>query len=188
MINDPMRPARHCDIKTPEMTAKQGSEGFPPVVAGQPQVLILGSLPGRASLQAGQYYAQARNCFWPIMGDLFGAGRHLSYADRTRRLTAHAVALWDVIASAHRPGSLDSRIDRSTMILNDLGGFLAEHATIRLVCFNGRTAEHLYTRFVLPGLDVCAQNIERRVLPSTSPAYAALSYADKLARWSEALA
>lgn len=170
------------------MAGKQGSRGFPPIVAGRPQVLILGSLPGRASLEAGQYYAQARNSFWPIMGDLFGAGRHMPYGDRTRCLTAQAVALWDVLAFAYRPGSLDSNIDRSTIIVNDLVTFLDEHETIRLICFNGRMAAHLYERFVLPGLRAAAQRIERRILPSTSPAHAALSYADKLERWSDALA
>lgn len=170
------------------MAAKQKSTGFPPVVAGRPRVLILGSLPGRASLAAGEYYAQARNSFWPIMGDLFGAGRELPYAQRTRRLTAHAVALWDVLACAHRPGSLDSRIDRSTMIVNDLAGFLNAHATVSVICFNGRTAAELYERFVLPGLGAAGRRIDRRVLPSTSPAHAALAYADKLERWSAALA
>lgn len=168
--------------------SEQGSSGFPPVVGGRPRALILGSLPGRKSLEAGQYYAQSRNSFWPIMGELFDAGPELAYRDRKRRLTARAVALWDVLASARRPGSLDSKIDRSTIVVNDFGPFLEEHETIRLICFNGRTAAAMYERHVLPDLTGAAREIQRHILPSTSPAHAALSYADKLERWSRALA
>lgn len=166
----------------------QSSKSFPPVVAGRPRVLILGSLPGQRSLEANQYYAQARNSFWPIMGELFGAAPELPYPERKRRLTLHAIALWDVVASARRPGSLDSNIDRSTMAVNDLAAFLARYPSIRNIFFNGKMAAELYERHVLPALVGRPRGIPRQTLPSTSPAHAAMSFAVKLERWSAALA
>lgn len=161
--------------------------GFAPVHAGAPAVLILGSLPGRASLEHGRYYAQPRNAFWPIMGALFGAAPELDYAARLERLTAHSVALWDVLASGTRPGSLDASIDRATMVVNDIAGFLERAGSVRLVLFNGRTAADLYRRRVWPTLGAPAAALPTRTLPSTSPAYAAMPFERKLAAWTAAL-
>ena len=91
---------------------------FPPAFRTDARVLILGSMPGEASLAAGRYYAHPRNAFWPIMGALFGAGAELPYDQRLARLNAAGVALWDVIARCRRPGSLDSAIEDS--VPNDL--------------------------------------------------------------------
>ena len=95
---------------------------FGPSISPRCRVLILGTMPGVASLAAGQYYAHPRNQFWDIMGALFGAGRDLSYARRLARLRAAGVALWDVVAECERPGSLDSAIRREKP--NDLAGLL----------------------------------------------------------------
>lgn len=156
-------------------------QGFPPVSGADAQLLILGSMPGAASLEAGQYYAFPRNAFWRIMGDLFGAGPRLDYPLRLQRLVASRVALWDVIARCHRPGSLDASISRDGLVANDFRVFFADHPAIASVAFNGRTAADLYRKMVLPGL---GRDLEYLVLPSTSPAHAALGYARKLEAWS----
>ena len=164
------------------------SIGFPPIARRDARVLVLGSLPGRASLAAQEYYAQPQNAFWRIMGDALGAGRELAYAERVRRLREARVAVWDVCHSAHRPGSLDAKIRRDTIVANDFAAFLARHRRIARILFNGATAEALYRRLVLPGLETRARRIATTRLPSTSPAHASLRYATKLRRWSEALA
>ena len=163
------------------------SVGFPPVADIDATVLILGSLPGRRSLEAQEYYAQPQNCFWMIMGERFGAGPELPYADRLRHLTANRIALWDVVASAERPGSLDTAIVRTSVQTNDFPRFLSRHKGIGLVCFNGAKAAELYRRHVVPTLDDAYSTIRRETLPSTSPAHAAMPFAEKLRRWSAAL-
>lgn len=169
------------------MTELETETGFPPVVGEGPRVLILGSLPGRRSLAERRYYAQPRNAFWRIMGDVFGAGPELAYDARLERLTANRIALWDVLAAGRRPGSLDARIERSSAVFNDFGRFFESHTSLRAICFNGRTAENLYRRNVLPGLDAPAAGIPLHSLPSTSPAHAAMPYTEKLARWRRVL-
>ena len=151
------------------------------------RVLVLGSLPGRKSLEMREYYAQPYNAFWRIMGELFGAGPALEYPARLVRLRAHGVAVWDVLAAGEREGSLDSSIVRASIVVNDFRSFFARHRALELICFNGNTAARLFERKVLPGLPPEWASIERRVLPSTSPAYASLRFEQKLTRWREAL-
>jgi hypoxanthine-DNA glycosylase len=95
--------------------------------------------------------------------------------------------VWDVLAAGERDGSLDSAIVRSTMVVNDVAGFLAAHPRIRLICFNGTTAAALFRRRVQPWLAPEWTTVDMHVLPSTSPAHAALRFEQKLARWSAAL-
>jgi hypoxanthine-DNA glycosylase len=146
-------------------------------------VLILGTLPGPVSLEKRQYYAQSRNAFWPIMGELFGAGPELAYRERLQKLKLCRIALWDVCRSAYREGALDASIDPRSIVPNDLAGFLRTHTAIRLICFNGQTAANLYRRRVLPGLPEEKRDIRCETLPSTSPAYAAMRFEQKLAKW-----
>ena len=160
------------------------SEGFPPVADARARVLILGTLPGQVSLRDQQYYAHPHNQFWRIMGQLFGASRELPYAERLKLLKTRHIALWDVCAAAHRPGSLDGDIRAETIVLNDFAPFLKKHRAIEFVCFNGATAAQLYRRLVLPQLSEKAQALRRDTLPSTSPAHASMSLAQKLERWS----
>jgi hypoxanthine-DNA glycosylase len=159
------------------------STGFPPVAGADARVLILGSLPGAMSLARREYYALPRNAFWPIMGRLVGAAPELPYAERLRRLTAHRIALWDVCASAFRPGSLDAAILPGSVVANDFPAFFAAHPGLALICFNGAKAADLFAR-----LAAAPPAIGRARLPSTSPAHAGLPFADKLARWRHALA
>lgn len=163
------------------------SEGFAPVAQPDARVLILGSLPGQLSLRMQQYYAQPRNAFWRIMGELVDAHPELAYPDRLQRLTERGIALWDVCAAAARPGSLDASIDSDTVITNSFDQFYRDHPDILLVCFNGATAERLYRRLVLPKLPP-SFGITYRGLPSTSPAHAAMPFAEKLAKWSVVVA
>ena len=153
---------------------------FPPVIADDARVLVLGSMPGHASLTAHRYYAHPRNLFWPIMGVLFEAGPALDYDIRLRRVQAAGIALWDVAGECVRPGSLDARIRADTLVPNDIPGLLDAHPGIRRICFNGATAEALFRRHVLPKLAPSPQVVR---LPSTSPAHASMGFAEKLAAW-----
>lgn len=160
------------------------SHGFPPIADERARVLVLGSLPGQVSLRQQQYYAQAQNTFWKIMGRLFGAEPNLPYLERSQRLIAHGVALWDVCASAQRPGSMDAAIRHASVVPNAFAAFFEAHPQIELLCFNGAKAAELYRRAVLPDLPSGLQSIRSETLPSTSPAYASMAFEEKLARWS----
>jgi hypoxanthine-DNA glycosylase len=138
-------------------------------------------MPGQESLRAGQYYAHPRNAFWPIMGELVGAAPELPYPARLAKLQAAGIALWDVLASCVREGSLDADIDASSAAANDFQGFFAGHPGIVQVFFNGAMAEKSFHTRVL---DMPASRLLRcQRLPSTSPAYAALSFRQKLEAW-----
>lgn len=147
-------------------------------------MLILGSMPGVMSLEAGQYYAHPRNAFWPIMAGICGFGADLPYARRAVALKKSGVALWDVLRTCVRSGSLDSAIMKGTCVPNDLPSFLGRHPCIRLIGFNGGEAQQLFSRFVLPRVD--ANDLKFVRLPSTSPAHT-LAVASKAAAWRELL-
>ena len=156
---------------------------FEAVARGDARVLILGSLPGGESLRRGEYYGLAANRFWWIMGELVGAGPDLPYADRLGVLKQHRIALWDVCASAFRPGSLDTDILLASVVPNDFAAFFAAHPQIALIGFNGRPAEKLYRDLVLKTLPPASAALPRAVLPSSSPAHASMPPAAKLAQW-----
>ncbi len=152
---------------------------FPPVVSADCRVLILGSMPGEASLRAGQYYTHPRNAFWPIMGALCGAGPALAYPRRLERLQAAGIALWDVLQSCTRSGSLDSAIRDEAA--NDFPTLLAAYPGIARICFNGAKAETAFRRHALPELADRRPALLR--LPSTSPAHASLGLEAKCRAW-----
>jgi TDG/mug DNA glycosylase family protein len=157
-------------------------ECFPPIARRNAHTLILGSLPGRRSLQMQQYYAYPQNVFWKLIEQLFGTASPLPYTSRVKILTDHNIALWDVLATAERPGSLDSSIVHASARANDFASFFRDHPQIRRVFFNGRKAEELYRRFVLPDLEIDAE-VRYECLPSTSPAHAGMNFARKLEHW-----
>ena len=154
---------------------------FAPIENRAARVLVLGSMPGAASLLAGRYYAYPHNAFWPIMGELFGAGPDVDYGKRILILKRAGVALWDVMASCIREGSLDADIDEASIVPNDFHAFFDAHSCVKQVFFNGAKAENCFHRYVRPQLG------DRRVhftrLPSTSPAHASLSLPQKLEAW-----
>ena len=159
-------------------------ESFPPLVGKYPRVLVLGSMPGRASLDAGQYYAHPRNAFWPVMGALVGAGPELSYAKRTQRLTAAGIALWDVLAYCEREGSLDTAIAVHTEQPNAIAELIAVNASLHAVFLNGGKPMAAFRRHIVPAIDPARlRGLHIEQLPSTSPANARLSLADKIAAW-----
>ena len=177
--------------------------GLAPVIAPGARPLILGSMPGAASLRRGEYYAHPRNAFWPIMerlfahdagpGDVSPGATRLDYEARVAVLLEARVAVWDVLRAAERPGSLDA--DISSPVANDIAAFFARHPAVRTVFFNGTKARALWARHVAPALPaglearevvsalLAGLDLRLVTLPSTSPANAALTFADKLAAW-----
>lgn len=158
------------------------SEGFAPLSSSDSEVLVLGSLPGRHSIAAQQYYAHPRNAFWKIIEDTYGVRGQ--YTDRCHALVGEGVALWDVLQASVRPGSLDADIDLKTARANDFNGFMQTHEKIEAIVFNGKKAEALFRRLVLPRSFL---TLRMQTLPSTSPAYAAMPYERKLSAWRAAL-
>lgn len=151
---------------------------FPPVVDDRTRVLILGSLPGEASLAAGRYYAHPRNLFWRLLGAALGIDLEaLAYEDRLTALLARGVGLWDTVASARREGSLDAAIRDAEEA--DLGNLVASLPKLRAVAFNGATAARIGLRRLAPDGD----RLALLALPSSSPANAAVPYAARLDAW-----
>jgi len=159
------------------------SAGFPPVAGIDARVLVLGSLPGARSIAEQQYYAHPQNAFWPIMRELFGIDG--DYTARCGQLVENRIALWDVLHSSVRPGSMDADIQLDSANANDFRTFLGEHTDVRLIAFNGRKAEQLFRRFVVA--DFLTDEISQAGLPSTSAAYASMPFSGKLAAWRKAL-
>ena len=156
---------------------------FPPIVCTDAEILILGSIPGKRSLEKNQYYAHPYNCFWPIMGKLFGAGPELEYEKRTKILSSCGIALWDVLKTCSREGSLDSAIKESSIVPNDFDRFFKKYVNIKAVFFNGLKSEQVYKKYVLPDLAQTVTHIKYTRLPSTSPANAIKSRNEKLKMW-----
>ncbi|MGE3966581.1 MAG: DNA-deoxyinosine glycosylase, partial [Planctomycetota bacterium] len=167
-------------------TTPNRSHGFPPIAGVDVRVLILGTMPGEASLREQQYYAHPRNAFWPIVAAALGFDAAMEYPARVAAIESRGVAVWDVLRSCVRAGSLDAAIDRSTLEANDFARFFAAHPGIRRVCFNGRMAAILYARHVQPHVRLAA-GVSLVELPSTSPANAGVPRSEKARAWQQAL-
>ena len=158
-----------------------------PLVLGRrprPRLLLLGSMPGVASLNCAQYYAHPRNAFWPIMAALLGGEAKASYPSRLRGVRRAGIALWDVLASCERPGSLDSAIVVGSERPNGIADLLHTEPDIAAIGLNGAKAAQAFRRHIQPLLtatQLAALDIVQ--LPSTSPAHATLRYEQKLAAW-----
>lgn len=149
--------------------------GLAPVLDCNTRILILGSFPGNASLQAGQYYAHPRNQFWPLLSQVLEEElTALPYGERLPRLQAHGIGLWDVIAACERKGSLDSTIRRARA--NDFARLRQQCPQLAKICFNGKTSGKFAPEFIQAGFATL-------VLPSSSPANMQSSFAEKLAIW-----
>lgn len=159
---------------------------LPPVIGGDARVLVLGSMPGAASLREQRYYAHPRNLFWPMMQRHLGIDAAAPYAERLQTLRDCGVALWDVLATCQRRGSLDGAIDRSSEQPNNVPELLAAHPGIDAVLLNGGRAATMFRRHLeaaclrqQPGLRVLR-------LPSTSPANQSIPLAQREAAWAVA--
>lgn len=152
-------------------------EGLPPVAAHGARLLILGSFPSAQSLAEGRYYANPRNAFWRIAGELFGFNPNAPYESRLAALQSHGVALWDVLHRCRRAGSSDAKIELKSMVVNDFAELFANYPTITRVYFNGAKAATVFRRLVHVDAPVSYQR-----LPSTSPANA-IALDMKLAAW-----
>lgn len=161
-------------------------EGLPPIFDRQALLLILGSMPGGRSLAEQRYYAHQNNAFWPIMAACLGFDPGAPYEERTAALREAGIALWDVLASCVRQGSLDTAIESETAAANDLAPLLAACPDLKLIAFNGAAAERWFNRLVRPSLPAAASLPTRR-LPSTSPAFAAMRFEEKCRLWRAAL-
>lgn len=160
---------------------------FPPVIGDGATRLILGSMPGRESLVKKEYYAHPRNAFWHIMGALWNFDPEAPFVVRCQALINARIALWDVLASCVRPGSLDGNIVTTTMVPNDIGTWLADRPSIACICFNGSMAERIFAQRIKPTLPMAVRSLPTWRLPSTSPAHASCSFAQKLEAWRQAL-
>lgn len=155
-----------------------------PVSADRITTVVLGSMPGVASLEAGQYYAHPRNAFWPLVAEVFGFDPGLPYKARCRALAERGVGLWDTIASCQRPGSLDSDIVKESVVANDIASWLSSQP-VRVIGLNGATAASLFDRHCPDAFRarIKSERIGVLRLPSSSPANAKLGFDAKLAAW-----
>lgn len=158
-------------------------QAFPPVAAPHAHTLILGSMPGEASLAAAEYYAHPRNLFWPVMCELLDIPHETTpYATRIERLADAGYALWDVLGACRRRGSLDAAIETDSVEVNDFTAFFETHPEVDRVFFNGSFAERMFRRHVvLPTAQQARIRFTR--LPSTSPANASIPPAIRRAAW-----
>lgn len=172
----------------PDTPPESTRAGLAPITNSAARVLILGSFPGRRSLEEQRYYAHGQNRFWRAMERITSMPSSAPYDERIAALRASGVALWDVLASCERRGSLDADIVRGSEEPNDFATFLDAHPALRGVCFNGRAAAALFSRHVLPDTYWEDTGLLFLALPSTSPAHASIGVDALAARWFDALA
>lgn len=158
-------------------------ECFAPVSDGDAHILILGSFPGELSLEKQQYYGHPRNGFWSIMAQILGFDTTLDYPARIDKLRENRIALWDVLQSCNRNGSLDSAIEKGSIVVNDFESLFNRCPELSAICFNGRRAEAEFKKHVLPLMHARLGKCELICLPSTSPALASLTFQQKLSAW-----
>lgn len=158
--------------------------GLPPALAEGARVLVLGSMPGTASLRAQQYYAHPRNRFWPLLSTLCGFDAALPYPQRIVAANAAGVGLWDVLDACERAGSLDSAILRDSEVANPIAARCLALPDLRAIALNGGKATQAFARHVEPQFD---DGLRRRLrihrLPSTSAANAAYALPQLQAAW-----
>ena len=157
------------------------SKSFSPIIYSDTKILILGSLPGKKSLELKQYYGHARNRIWKILSHLTGGDIPVTYQQKKELLCKNKIGLWDVALSAHREGSLDSNIKDESP--NDIEGLIKNYDSIKVIGFNGKKSEKMFYKYFTEKL-----GIKYVPLPSTSPANMAINFEEMCSRWSELFA
>ena len=142
-------------------------------------------MPGEKSLAANQYYAHPQNSFWKIIFSICNEEFSDKYTDRVQVLKKNQLALWDVLKSCQRSGSLDSNIVSNSSVVNDFSEFLKTHNKISKICFNGQKASQIFKRHVIKGSERFYADYTLITLPSTSPAHASMKWTEKQAAWRE---
>lgn len=168
-----------------EQSAEQTKRGLAPIIAHPTKVLILGSMPSEASIAKQQYYGHPQNAFWSIMQSITEIENTADYKLRCQGLQKLGIAVWDVIASCVRPGSLDSAIKPASIELNPLLEFIQQQPGLKFIGLNGGKAFELFQRHWIKS-DKLPSDIQYTRLPSTSPAYTLQKQA-KLRLWRNAL-
>jgi hypoxanthine-DNA glycosylase len=151
---------------------------FDPIIDEKARVLILGSMPGKVSLEKGQYYAHPLNRFWNFIYTIFETEPETAYEAKTAFLKSRQIALWDVIKTCQRSGSADSNIINP--VINDFETLLRQHPGLKYILFNGKKAGQLFKKHLG---HLSTSGLQFNTLPSTSPANAGLSREDKLKEW-----
>lgn len=151
---------------------------FPPILPERPQILILGSMPGKESLRKQQYYAHKQNQFWRMLYRILEIDFIEEYEEKKKCLLDNQIALWDVLKHCERETSLDS--DIKDEIPNNIAELIEEHTTLQAVCFNGQKSLQVFKRFI--GFK---HSVEYLTLPSTSPAHASKSFEEKFDIWKQ---
>jgi len=172
-------------------------QSFSAICDSTTHTLVLGTMPGVASINASEYYAHQRNAFWPIMMAItteasadYALPKQVDYPARITQLLNSGIGLWDVLAECEREGSLDSAIKSDSVVVNDFVALLVQYPRISTIAFNGKAAQKLFKRHVTPMLahsNVNTETIRWLDLPSTSPAMASLSLDQKYEKWRTAL-
>jgi double-stranded uracil-DNA glycosylase len=154
--------------------------GLAPIANPNARILILGTLPGDESIRQQQYYAHPRNQFWRILTDVYGEPFHETYAERVAMIARHDLAVWDVLRSADRAGSLDTAIQNA--VPNEFGAFFARHSRLEAIAFNGQKSHALFRKHVLRDATPLIAAMRIEILPSTSPA-ATRPFDEKVIAW-----
>ena len=157
------------------------SKSFLPIIDKETKILILGSLPGKKSLELREYYGHPRNRLWEILAHINNNQIPQSYERKKEFLFKNNIGLWDVAHSAYREGSLDSNIKKENP--NDIEDLLESYETIKVIGFNGKKSEKMFFKYFTEKL-----GIKYVPLPSTSPANMAINFEEMCSRWSELFA
>ena len=154
------------------------SHSFSPLIYRDVEILILGSLPGKKSLELKEYYGHPRNRMWKILCAITNCDLPTDYGSKKIFCQKNKIGLWDVAFSAERKGSLDSNIKKE--IPNDLDSLLLDFPSIKVIGFNGKKSESMYKKFF-----ELNKSIKYVSLPSSSPANMAISFEDICLKWIE---
>lgn len=190
LLTTPQSPQLTVQLNLPEQPELQGLAAL---YQSNARILILGSMPGQASLDSQQYYGHPRNQLWPLLEQLFGIAAHLDYPSRCQQALAAGIAFWDVIGSCQRQGSLDSAIVGSSIRFNPLHDLCLQLPDLQQIWLNGGKAAQSFRQYQRRYQQQSSSNwpaphIRIRELPSTSPAHASVTFAGKLQLWRQALA